>query len=315
MNSRLMVLLENTHRAAELLRSAAPLAQALSLKLCAVHVLSLQPELRLRTVEDYPFGHCGVACLDAPPQLPAKVVLERIVVEAPDEVHGIFQAMSHLETGLLLMGTHGREGMRRMLEGSVAEAVVRRSPCPVLLLREGVPAPLVPPGHLLVPIAPEGGDERAVVSAVRLALALGAQLTLLHVRVHTAATYGVAYGAYPDPNEQEYFAAWRLEGEKRLEAVRAYARALGGEALRLETATLETFESSVAGKILHFAGEQGVDLIALSTASKRGLERLLLGSVAEGVVHHAQIPVLLLGPHSSALEPEGVWAAQTPLTS
>ena len=315
MNTRLMVLLENTHRAAELLRSAAPLAQALSLKLCAVHVLSLQSELRLRTVEDYPFGYSGVACLDAPPQLPSKVALERIVVEAPDEVHGIFQAMSHLETTLLMMGTHGREGVRRMLEGSVAEAVVRRSPCPVLLLREGVPAPLVSPGHLLVPIPLEGGDERAVVSAVRLALSLGAQLTLLHVRVHSAATYGVAHGAYPDLSDQEYFAAWRLEGETRLEAARAYARALGGEALRLEIATLETHDQSVSSKILHFAGEQGVDLIALSTSSKRGLERLLLGSVAEGIVHHAQIPVLLLGPQSSALEPEGVGAAQTPLAS
>ena len=309
MNTRLMVLLENTQRAAELLKSAAPLAQALNLKLCAVHVLPLQSELRLRTVEDYPFGHCGVACLDAPPELPEGVTLERIVVEAPDEVQGVFHALNHIETTLLMMGTHGREGVRRMLEGSVAESVVRRSPCPVLLLREGVPAPLVLPKHLLVPIPLEGGDERAVVSAVHVALGLGAQLTLLHVRIHTAATHGVAYGAYPDPNEQAYFARWQLEGERRLEAARAYARALGGDTLRLETATLETFDTRVSSKILHFAGEQGVDLIALSTASKRGFERLLLGSVAEGVLHHAQIPVLLLGPHSSALEPQGVGAA------
>jgi universal stress protein A len=37
---------------------------------------------------------------------------------------------------LIVMGTHGRTGMSRMLMGSVAEAVVRKAPCPVLTLRQ-----------------------------------------------------------------------------------------------------------------------------------------------------------------------------------
>jgi len=37
---------------------------------------------------------------------------------------------------MIVMGTHGRTGMSRLLMGSVAEAVVRRSPCPVLIYRE-----------------------------------------------------------------------------------------------------------------------------------------------------------------------------------
>jgi nucleotide-binding universal stress UspA family protein len=37
---------------------------------------------------------------------------------------------------LVVMGTHGRRGMRRMVLGSVAERFVRHSPCPVLLVRE-----------------------------------------------------------------------------------------------------------------------------------------------------------------------------------
>jgi nucleotide-binding universal stress UspA family protein len=40
---------------------------------------------------------------------------------------------------LVVMGTHGRRGMRRMVLGSVAERFVRHSPCPVLLVR-GAPA-------------------------------------------------------------------------------------------------------------------------------------------------------------------------------
>jgi nucleotide-binding universal stress UspA family protein len=38
---------------------------------------------------------------------------------------------------LIVMGTHGRKGLRRMILGSVAEAVVRRAPCPVLTVHPG----------------------------------------------------------------------------------------------------------------------------------------------------------------------------------
>jgi universal stress protein A len=41
---------------------------------------------------------------------------------------------------LIVMSTHGRTGFRRMVLGSVAEAVVREAPCPVLLVRRPEPA-------------------------------------------------------------------------------------------------------------------------------------------------------------------------------
>jgi nucleotide-binding universal stress UspA family protein len=37
---------------------------------------------------------------------------------------------------MIVMGTHGRTGLTRLLMGSVAEAIVRRAPCPVLVYRE-----------------------------------------------------------------------------------------------------------------------------------------------------------------------------------
>jgi nucleotide-binding universal stress UspA family protein len=37
---------------------------------------------------------------------------------------------------LIVLGTHGRTGVTRLLMGSVAEVVVRRAPCPVLVYRE-----------------------------------------------------------------------------------------------------------------------------------------------------------------------------------
>ena len=43
----------------------------------------------------------------------------------------------------IVMGTHGRSGLNRLMTGSVAESVLRSAPCPVILLREGVAVPQV----------------------------------------------------------------------------------------------------------------------------------------------------------------------------
>jgi nucleotide-binding universal stress UspA family protein len=38
----------------------------------------------------------------------------------------------HEKVSLIVVGTHQRRGLRRLLEGSIAEAIIRRAPCPVL---------------------------------------------------------------------------------------------------------------------------------------------------------------------------------------
>ncbi len=50
-----------------------------------------------------------------------------------DEISELAEAE---QADLIVMGTHGRSGLKRLLMGSVAETVVRRAPCPVLTLRQ-----------------------------------------------------------------------------------------------------------------------------------------------------------------------------------
>jgi nucleotide-binding universal stress UspA family protein len=52
-----------------------------------------------------------------------------------DVVAGVLEWVTKLKPDLIVMGTHGRKGAKRFFMGSVAEAIVRRSPCPVLTLR------------------------------------------------------------------------------------------------------------------------------------------------------------------------------------
>ena len=52
---------------------------------------------------------------------------------------GILRAAWCLEADLIVMATHGRTGLAHAVMGSVAEAVVRRAPCPVLTIRPTAP--------------------------------------------------------------------------------------------------------------------------------------------------------------------------------
>jgi nucleotide-binding universal stress UspA family protein len=55
-----------------------------------------------------------------------------------------------------------------------------------------------------------------------------------------------------------------------------------------------------ADVIVDFARDNHADLIVMGTHGRTGLERLLLGSVAEGVAHHAPVPLLLVRPIPAA---------------
>jgi nucleotide-binding universal stress UspA family protein len=68
----------------------------------------------------------------------AAVRVERIIREAP-EPDGILDAANEFKADLIVMGTHGRTGFRRLVLGSVAEEVLRKAPCPVLTVKGPAP--------------------------------------------------------------------------------------------------------------------------------------------------------------------------------
>jgi nucleotide-binding universal stress UspA family protein len=70
---------------------------------------------------------------------PQEVTTQLCIGGASEE---IVRAAAELEADLLVVGTHGRTGVKRLLLGSVAEAIVRKAGCPVLVVREkDYPAP------------------------------------------------------------------------------------------------------------------------------------------------------------------------------
>jgi nucleotide-binding universal stress UspA family protein len=76
------------------------------------------------------------------------------------------------------------------------------------------------------------------------------------------------------------------------------AESLGGEAARLQTRVVE---GRPADAIVSYAAENGMGLIVMGTHGRSGVNRWMLGSVAEHVVRASRVPVLTVGPGRRSL--------------
>jgi nucleotide-binding universal stress UspA family protein len=184
------------------------------------------------------------------------------------------------EVDLVVMGTHGRTGFRRVLLGSVAEKIVRLAPCSVLVVRGRAAAP--PHRHVLCPVDFSDGSKHAVELAAALAARDGVKVTLVHVlQLPTVHTPELSLPSYLEDIE----GAVARNLDEWAGIVRAKAK------VPVETRTL--YGSPGAEILTALDADPSVDLVVVGSHRRRGLERLLLGSVAEQVVRHAPCPVLV----------------------
>jgi len=173
---------------------------------------------------------------------------------------------------LIVMGTHGRTGLSRVLLGSVAERVVRQAPCSVLIAREhGEPRPY---RHLLVPVDFSEASRRALDEAGELAARSGASVTLLHVLERPSASSLLA----ADQGATALLDDWA-------ELVESKTQTRVSRLLKTGTASQQAL--AVA------AEDPSIDLIVVGSRGRTGLSRLLIGSVAERIVRHATRAVLI----------------------
>jgi nucleotide-binding universal stress UspA family protein len=173
---------------------------------------------------------------------------------------GILSYAAEHDANLIVLGTHGRTGVRRLVLGSVAEEVVRRAPVPVMTVGQEATAPdEMEEGHLLVPVDFSEQQPRLLAHARELALAYDMTLTLLHVVERESLPE--VYEAYADPPEP------------------------GALAERVEAAL----------------DERAADLLAIATHGRSGVERMLMGSVAEKVIRRAPCPVFTVKSFGQSL--------------
>jgi len=90
----------------------------------------------------------------------AKPTAAVLRLEEGDTVKEILEVASEVECDLIVLGTHGRTGLGRVLMGSVAEQVVRKAPCPVLAVK----GPPKITEAAVQPIAGQSGHARFLLS-------------------------------------------------------------------------------------------------------------------------------------------------------
>lgn len=133
-------------------------------------------------------------------------------------------------------------------------------------------------------VATDGSNQvrKAIEAGIELAKLSGAMLYAVYVIVPAGFS----------PRDFGWEKALRdylkAEGEKAIAFVED-----AGKAADVEVKPV-ILEGDAADRILEFAESESIDLIIMGTLGKTGLERFLLGSVAEKVVRHSKIPVMVV---------------------
>jgi nucleotide-binding universal stress UspA family protein len=179
-----------------------------------------------------------------------------------------------LGDAVIVVGTHGRGGVGTTLLGSTAVKLVGQPDQSILAYGPGA----APPTEISRVIACVDGSEFSELSlreGARWALALGTQLWIIQV-------VPPGLPEYVTPYETSY--------------VHNLSKELKGSGVNVEWEVLHSL--TPARSILGAFGEDPSNMMVMATHGRRGLQRLLLGSVATEVVRGAWGPVALIGPAS-----------------
>jgi nucleotide-binding universal stress UspA family protein len=209
------------------------------------------------------------------------------LAEAGDPQTTIIDQTLSTKADLIVMGTHGRRGFKRLLLGSVTEAVLREAPCPVLTVPPQASAQgseAVTFKRILCPIDFSPSSLQAMGFALNLARQADGRVTLLHV-VEWLAEEDLprASAHFNVPEYRGYMAA---DAQERL-------RSLVAEESRTWVEIADVVEFGRAHReILRAAEKKPADLIVMGAQGRGGIGLALFGSTTQQVVRGAQCPVL-----------------------
>ena len=143
--------------------------------------------------------------------------------------------------------------------------------------------------HILVPVDGSAASDRAIATAAATAKAFGAHVSVVCV-VDPYPFSGV--GADMAFAQDDYLNAATAEARQAVNQARQHCEAAG---VAVTTAVVEG--QSVYAAILEAAeaaGPAGANLIVMGSHGRKGLEKLILGSVTAQVLSHSHVPVMVV---------------------
>jgi nucleotide-binding universal stress UspA family protein/uncharacterized membrane protein YfcA len=197
--------------------------------------------------------------------LAADIDHEVVIAQADDPYRGIVEAAEEYRADVIVMGRRGRRGLARGLIGDATARVIGHAPCDVMVVPRGAQL-----GRNGVLVATDGSRyaDAAAWAAGKLAHAFDLPLA-------------VVSAVLPSHNEQ-----------RRREAVAAVDRVKSGLSAPDLAVSGVVAEGRPEQVIIDQARHSGADMIVVGTHGRTGLDRLLMGSIAERVIGFSDCPVL-----------------------
>lgn len=218
----------------------------------------------------------------------AEQIETRFSVEEGSPVPTLLKVAEDDDTDLICLGTHGREGVERLVLGSVTEKLLRKAPCPVLTISEpGEEHAIRPAGFAKILCAIDFAtlSLRSLEYALSLAQESGGDLLLVNV----VEWFSEEPGWESRFNVEDYREEMEKNVRERLdEVVPEEAR---------NWCNIETVVRSGKSyrEILELSEERNADLIVMGVRGRNPLDLMLFGSTTQHVVRHAKCPVLTIG--------------------
>ncbi len=320
MFQRILIPLDGSTRAERAIPVAARLAHASDGSVILMRVMNkssrLWPSMALRTtlaqraidnelveVEQYLSAIASSADLEGIPT--------ETEVRFGPTVSSILVAADATQADLIVLCSHGYNGMTRRIMGSVAERLAREASVPVLVLRDegSVPGELsadsIRPLRVLVPLDGSAQAKSALEPAAFLAAALASSAPgVLHLlRVVQPVNTSIEEGGMLTASERaKRYLSSTADHIREGFVAPAVAR------LGLGVTWSVAVDTYVAESLVRIAenlesveepeGLSSCDVIALATHGRDGLQRLVIGSVTEQILLGTKLPLLILPPRS-----------------
>jgi hypothetical protein len=208
---------------------------------------------------------------------------DTIVHEGEEPYKYIVDEAIKSKSTMIVMGRRGRTGLKRLMMGSVTARVIGHAPCNVLVVPKAAQLEFKN-----IVVATDGSKYSVAAASEALGLAKrnGSALTIISVVPSELLT----------PTDIDFTITQREHiAEKEMHEAEKSAKAVK-EAAQKEGVSVRAFVLSgrPADAIIETAQEKKADLIVLGSHGRTGVERLLMGSVAERVIVLASCPVLVV---------------------
>lgn len=209
---------------------------------------------------------------------------ERHVLVGSSVAQEILKFAKTEHCGLIVTGRHGRNALAEFLMGSVAQQIARHSEIPVMIVRDEKSGRQYQGfNRVLVPTDFSPISRKAVEFGSRFASFLGAEFHLIHV--------------VDEPEIKEILSSYPQYGLNMPSSCEPNLDEILKKMIPKDLTTKSTVATIIGDPtqgVLNYSEEHSADFIVMGAHGKKGLQRVLLGSLTTAVIAKSRVPVITL---------------------